>query len=834
MYLLLLLVCCTALATLPTSAQTPLQGAARAGTISGRVVDAATVLPLVGAAVVLEPRDLGAFPVRAPGGSAFIHSTRSAVTDSAGRYRFGEVPEGEYRLHVQRIGYRATTLGVELRGASDSRVSVGLTVEPVALEPIQVSTPAAPRAPSTYQRTVSSEAEGNARIAAERVRQRQYLSSDVRAVTHSDVVESVTLGETDLFRALQRLPGVSARDEYAAELWIRGAPWDHTRVYFDGLPLFSPLHGLGLFSAINPDAVGAAFLHPGVQPAWASGGAAGMLDLRTRAGSEEGELHGLGEVSLASSRLALDGGSGDGRHSWMVAGRRSYLDWLTGIAESILGRDNTYQFPYSFSDLTARSNYRLGANSTIEISGLLQRNAVGNDNPNILNAVAARWGAGATRATLQIPLGGFHTRHSAGFSGFGSSVSHWGEDWDWRFGHEAVHRDIAAQQLSSGIRYGALEGEVQPLASATWSAGYQLVSQHVRFSGPRPTPFTPLEPGAYGLHREDGLTSGALWANRRWKPVDALTLETGLRLETASAANESLHWAPRLTARYQLTPGTSISGGMGRSYQHLQSVAPAGPSPERGFRTDQLWVLAGDSVPTLRTDIATLGAESWIGGWIASVTTYLRHSTGVAMPDPVPGPTLDRALFVTGESRARGVDLSVRRLAGPWTASAAYSFSSSERSVGGLRFPAPEDQRHVFDATALMRLDPRWRLGAAYTAASGAPYTRIFRGSTRCTAEGVCSWSEEPWTGAPGEQRTRSYQSLDLLVDWTRKYRKWESGAFLQVRNALYHSNPGRYLGLREEYVCRGGATGSCTPQKQDEFLPGLPILPLIGFRVAF
>lgn len=838
LYSLLLLILFAALGAVPGNAQTPVRTKASAGTISGTVVDAATSGPLVGAAVTLEPRAMGAFPMRTPGASAFIRATRATTTDTGGYYHFSGLPEGEYRLHVQRIGYRPTSVGVELRGAADSRVSVGLNVEAVPLQPLQVSVqrPAGAAADS-YGRTAAPGREGDARIAAERTRQERHLSSDVRTMTHADVVQGVTLAETDLFRALQRLPGVSARDEYSAELWTRGAPSDQTRVYFDGLPLFNPVHGLGLFAGVNPDAVGAAFLHPGVQPASSSGGTAGALDLRTRRGGQDGTTRGLGELSLASGRFALDGSVSSGDQAWMIAGRRTYLDWVTGVAEDLLGRDRTYQFPYDFYDLTSRYDRRLGNRGALEISGLLQRDDVGNDNGNILNGVAARWGGGALRTTLQLPLAGVQTRHTAGFSGFRSSASKW-EEGRWQPLSEyddVVQSNAANQRQSNQIAYYTLEGEIQPAGSRAWSAGYGIVGQSVNFNGPRPTPFAPLQPEAYTLSRQDQLAYGTLWGERRWTPLNGLSVETGLRVDLG-LPDAPARWAPRMSTRFQLTPGTSLSAAAGRTYQYIQALAPAGPSAEEGFRTDYLWVLAGSGTPTVRADIATLGAETWVGDWLGSITTYLRRSDGIAMPDPTPGSVLNRPLFLTGENRARGVDMSLRRLAGPYTASAAYSYGISEISAMGQRFPAPEDQRHVFDATAMVRLDSRWQLGAAYTAASGAPYTRTFRGATVCTQEGSCTWGEEPWLGDPGALRTRSHQSLDLLLDWNRSYRKWTLGAYLQIRNALNHSNSGRYLGYRGMYLVGSCdyRQAPCVWEPRDEFLPGMPILPLVGFRASF
>ncbi len=117
-------------------------------------------------------------------------------------------------------------------------VSVGLLVLPVRLAPTRVTAPLEP-----FARLQSrDESGGAARMDAELFRQRMFPAADARMLTHGDLVDAVTLGETDLFRAMHRLPGVTTRDDYTAAIWTRGAPWSHTRVYFDGMPLFNPVH----------------------------------------------------------------------------------------------------------------------------------------------------------------------------------------------------------------------------------------------------------------------------------------------------------------------------------------------------------------------------------------------------------------------------------------------------------------------------------------------------------------------------------------------------------------------------------------------------------------
>jgi hypothetical protein len=150
----------------------------------------------------------------------------------------------------------------------------------VRLEPIDVSSALV----EPYGRTTPAAHAAARRVAVARLRQRRHLSTDVQALTRDDVDEAVTFAESDLFRALHRLPSVSTRDAYTAELRVRGAPGDQTRVLFDGLPLHNALHAFGGLSGVNTDALGAAVLHPGVAPAALGGGGAGVLDVRSRRG----------------------------------------------------------------------------------------------------------------------------------------------------------------------------------------------------------------------------------------------------------------------------------------------------------------------------------------------------------------------------------------------------------------------------------------------------------------------------------------------------------------------------------------------------------------------
>jgi hypothetical protein len=790
-------------------------------TIFGEVVHAETSLPLAGASVVLMSG--GALGTETRGESAFVSATRSTVTDVNGAYRFEGLSAGPYTLRVHRLGFRPATIEVRLRGM-DSRVSVGLSVVPIKLHPLNV----AAETPEPYARSAASAADqSSARRTALEQRQRLALSTDVRELTHADVAEAVTLGETDLFRALQRLPGVSTRDEFTAELWTRGGRWDHTRVLFDGLPLFNPVSGLGAFSSINADVIGGAMLYPGVRPAGLAEGAAGLLDLRTRSAGGGGELRGVGELSIASARLTLDQRVADGRGGWLLAGRRSYLDAVMPLF--VDGPDS--RFPFHLAELAGRFDWQLGADKSLELSALHATDRISGDVNDFVEGNRAHWGNTAARVTLSVPLGPLTARHTLGTSLYeGRMAVSPNESRGPETTGESPERPVLAR-----VRHFKLSTEVAPagVSGARWSAGADVVVENSEVDGDVRSIYTG---DALSLERTrwtSSLPRIELWGERRFEPTPALSVDVGARLDLGGRVRNGgpARLGPRAVARYALGDATHLSGAFGRSFQYSQAIPAWGGMSENIAYPIPLWSLAGPQRPALRSDIATVGVDRWIGSaWYASANAYWRQSTGVLFADPTPGAVTTHEIAVAGQETSRGMEVGIRRVEGRATLAAGYSLAVTNAKAAGLRFPGSQDRRHGFDLTAMVRATRGLRLGLAYTASSGAPFTRRRGGSYGVDGDREF-WIEAPSVDAPNAGRHRPWSSLDFLVDWTGTIRRARVGMFVQLHNALDRDNPGAYAGAR---YCSpwDEAQNGCRPV--DTFDAGLPRLPVVGFRVAF
>lgn len=793
------------------------------GVVVGTVLDAVTGEPLAGAVVTLAPAPGGAVSPAAVR-SGFWAGSRSVMTDLSGTYRFADVPAGPWRLLVRRLGYRPALVDLSLRDAAALRISVGLAVQPVLLEPEQVEAPAAPFVGAG----LSSGEPADARVDLELHRQRTYTGSDVRLLTRAEVVEAVTLGETDLFRAFHRLPGVSSRDDFSAAFWTRGAPWSHTRVTFDGLPLFNPVHTVGVFSGLNPDGIGAVVFHPGVRSAQIGEGAAAALEVASRRPPRG--FAGNGELSVVSARAA--GGGGGERSGVFVAARRSYVDLLTDVFA-----DSTGLIPYALLDLTGRVDLRVGPATTLEMSGLWERDEVRGTVRDLLRDTEGHWGNGAARLSLVDARGAIAFRHTVGFSHFGGHLRLRG----------ARTTDLGAapthQPTDNTITYLVLASQLEP-ASGRWAAGWELVSQRQRYDGPAPRPY-PEAILADTVRLAEQLGIPAVWGEVRVARGAVLAV-AGLRAEWAPGVRNAgpVALGPRVSVRWSVDQRTSASVGWGRSFQYTQALAPAGPGVGPDLHITDVWLMAGDTMPAIRADVVTAGVERWLdASWLAAVNVYARRADGVAEPWPEPGPLRgDRPIMGVGTNRAAGLELSARRLAGRITGSVSYTLGVSRMQVDSLSYAAGADRRHVFNATGLVRLSRSLRLGGALTAASGAPYTQFVVDPVLCQNILACEGGAVGDTlglttqsvGAPAELRARPYLGLDLLAEWERTFTGgWSLGAWFQLRNVLNLRNAVTYAGSFDPCTAPG-PDDIVRGTRCDRFDRGVPLLPLAGIRVTF
>ncbi len=299
-------------------------------TVSGYIKDAANGEGLIGVSVYVKELATG------------------AVTNNYGFYSV-PAPAGTYNLVITYVGYEKQTRTVTLTD-ENKRLNIELSEEGKQLQEVVVS---AQREDDNVK---------NIEMSVNRI--------DVKTLQRIPAL----LGEVDVVRSIQLLPGVSTVGEGATGFNVRGGSIDQNLVLLDEAPVYNSSHLFGFFSVFNPDAVKDVKLIKGGIPALYGGRIASILDVRLKEGNaKKPELN--GGIGLIFSRLSYEAPLFKGRGSFIVAGRRSYADIL---AQPFLSGDLKGSKFY-FYDLTAKANYRINDKNTVFLSGYFGRDVFGAD-----------------------------------------------------------------------------------------------------------------------------------------------------------------------------------------------------------------------------------------------------------------------------------------------------------------------------------------------------------------------------------------------------------------------------------------------------------------------
>jgi Carboxypeptidase regulatory-like domain/TonB-dependent Receptor Plug Domain len=792
--------------TLPGAAMSgQSDSAVKAGslTIQGTVVDAASTTPLGGAVLVLAARD-AAMAIPSRNGTPQLVSARMATSRADGAYAFNDVTVGRYQLRVRRVGYEPETLEIDLTdGSAVSKVSIGLVVLPVQLRTLHVKADASDQ---FGRMTDPSAADSGWRAAVVTARQRQFLSSDVRELTNADANDAGSIGEADILRAFRHVPGVTGRDDSSDELWIRGAQWDQVRVYFDGLPVLDPRHAGGTMSAVGADAIGAAFLHPGVRSVSSGAQGASLIDLRSRAARADSALSGAVGLSYDGGTASFDQRTADGRLGLTVSGRRSLGDLIVHSGEH-------------YSEITGRTDLRTGDDAAVELSGLWTQDFPTAWNPEVRNGTTLGQG------TFRFRRGSWHLSQSAGVSRYAANTP--------SFFFQADSNPFSGVgtlvRQSSSVTSWIVSGSALRPASTTdsWlSAGYDLLFEQASFAIPAFT-LSAADTSTRLASRSTSLPTVSAWAERRWQPRTSLMLEAGLRTNVALASDvERVRLAPSLQASYQLGASTRITGGVARAFEDVQYVG--------GSTGIDVWALGGRGLPLLVADQASLGLERWHSeSLLFGLNGYARSLTGVLVARQ-PTDSAEAMVLLTDRLtdrltaatvRAYGAEASLRKLTGRVTGSVNYSLGRATQRLDALTVRAPGERLGTLDASGMVHLG-RTRLGASYVTMSGAPYRRA-----RLVPATPGRFIVLADTAAYAPLYAPRFVSVGMFVDWTGHIRKTTITPYLSALNVTARANPTVYYGSCTPSTFFGGVCSN--GDGIVDRTPGLTHANL-GFRLVF
>ena len=637
------------------------------------------------------------------------------------------------------------------------------------------------------------------------------------------------IGEPDVVRVVQLLPGVQARNDFNTGLNVRGGEADQNLILLDGYPIYNPFHLGGLFSTFMDATVGGIELMTGAFPARYGGRLSSVLDVRSADDARPG-VHASADLSVLGATGRLAGSFGGGHGTWSVAGRRTYVD----AATTVFTND---PFPYHFRDLHARATYVLPGDVRLAVTAyagkdVLDANMADFESDSAPSRAsegrwAFDWGNRVLGATISKDLGPDARIPFVG----------------WRLGENAtLEQRISSSGFSTLLDLGSgaftqrnairdlrLGGSLLARGiSHDRSIGYELATHRIRYATSSPQTGTT----DYDLIQRP--TSAAAWVDDLWRLSSRWLVEGGLRAEALTRGGGGRDWAalsPRVSVKYFATPELALTAAAGRVTQVLHSLAGDGP-----LRYFEVWIASDSFIPVATAWHGIVGAERRLRD-VGSVRLegYVKRYQRVLEVNKSEDPSLRGDEVFSAEGVSYGLDMLARwqpRSGGGWRGLGgwiAYSYGLSSRWRDGVRWAPGHDRRHDLNVVSTWRV-AKYRLGVRFGYATGTPYTPIVGG----VARRVYDPSRDHWgTGEPqilieslgGSRNGARFPATHRIdLDASREFRVRGAtvAPYVSVVNAYNAKNVFVYL---YQY-----STNPPTRRAISQF----PVLPSLGARIVF
>lgn len=714
--------------------------------VRGRVTDAATAQPIAEAAVTVQGTRLG------------------ALTDASGRYEIRRVPSGAVTIVAGRIGYTTTRTSLTLAGGETRTLDLTLTASGATLSAVTVEA-----------RTTE--------------REQFTLSADpgLFAVRGETLKRVPVIGEPDVLRVVQLMPGVVATNDFNAGYNVRGGESDQNLVLLDGYPIYNPFHLAGLFGTFIDETVGEFELMPGGMPARYGTRLSSVLTITPKAEQRAG-VHGALSASVLATSLALGGRVGD-RTSWNVAGRRTYADRFVALLSSS-------SLPYWFTDAQAHVRHELRNGGRLSLTAYTGEDVLagffsglGDSTSAGLGGLRFDWGNSLVGAAWEQPLarlaGGDSARlmQRVSRTGFGTTLD---------LGNGSLTLDNRVAEWRAWGEATRWRGRHETRLGYEWSA--YRVSYDVD---------APAAGGAPLLARRQRPSAGALYVDQTLRG-ERLTARAGLRAETVTGTG----WAalsPRASVKWFANPDLALTLSAGRTTQWT----PALRNEQAPVRLFDFWLTADRNTPVASAWQFIGGAEQWLGPRrFVRIEGYHKYYDRLPSSNLFNDPAVLGDEFIVTTGTSTGVDVLWRELeGGRWSGWVAYSFGVNWRNgkVGAGdergRFAPVQDRRHNLNVVASYDPGGKWRYGLRLGLGSGTPFTDVVGQVVRRRYDPVTNSfpivegdvEREPLGGPRNGVRYPFFQRLDLSATRTSTGRRtW--APYVSLINAYNARNVFTYV----------------------------------------
>ncbi|GAB2541809.1 TonB-dependent receptor [Rufibacter soli] len=705
-------------------------------TLSGTLRSAATGETLIGAVVTLEGTSTG------------------VETNVNGNYALRLLP-GTHRIQFSYLGFQPQTKELEI--TKNTRLDVELLDASTAISEVVVESER-----NSFQERLST----------------PQMSMETLSSREAKLLPAL-FGEVDIIKTLQLKPGIQSGGEGSSGLFVRGGSSDQNLVLLDDALVYNPSHLFGFFSVFNPDAVRGVELYKGGFPAQFGGRLSSVLDVKLREGNRK-EYDVSGGIGLIASRLTVEGPIKKDKSSFLVSGRRTYVDVFTRLINNAKEDDPDFSpIPdYYFYDFNAKATFELGPNDRLFLSGYYGRDFFTFDDENF--NFNFNWGnrVGSARWAHQFsPRFFVNTTFSA-------------SDYEYQIKNEL---DIFRFSLTSNISDLSLKSDFEYISSEKHHLRFGAAFTHHSFTVGRLEANS--QDGSVNVNAGNAYRGQeyGVYVSDDWTFTPSLTASYGLRLSGfVNDGKNFLGLEPRAAVSYRLNETLTLKGSYTRMFQYVHLVSNSGAS----LPTD-IWYPSSPGVKPQRSDQVALGLtklhkEKYL---FSTEAYYKKMNRQLDLRDgaQIFGNNELEQEFVFGTGESYGQEFYMEKKEGKTTGWVGYTLSWTNRTFPdineGRTFPTRFDRRHDLSIVAIHEWSKRISATATFVYGTGNAYSLPVQ---RFVFQDVPG---EDYTIIPvypdrNSFRLAAYHRMDLGLVYKLRPRRGSSDLTFSVYNVYNRRNP--------------------------------------------
>jgi outer membrane receptor for ferrienterochelin and colicin len=629
----------------------------------------------------------------------------------------------------------------------------------------------------------------------------------------------VAFGEADVLKTLVLLPGVKSSDDGGSTLSVRGGGRDQNLIMLDEATVYNASHLGNLLSVFNNDALQNVEFFKGNMPAQYGGRLSSVIDMRMKDGNNK-QFSGSGGIGTLSSRLTLEGPIVKDKGSFIISGRRAYIDLLTKVMHAI--NDTSPVVPYYFYDLNLKANYSINSRNKIFLSGYFGKDVFEMNSSDETYSTRMAWGnytgtlrwnsIFSERIFTNLTLLVSNYNYSFGNSLiYGKPKKESKFDWEADLLDYSIKYDIGyymndKHTIKTGLMStwhdfnpGKVVGKDDTMRYNFRIPVNQALEHAVYLADEyRVTPKLTVELGIrYSLFQNMGKTN-VYTLNDEYRTIDTLKYGEG------DIYNHFQAFEPRLALTYRTGVNSSIKAGYSRTSQYVHVAS----NSNVGSLID-IWVGSGVNIKPQLADLYSAGffLNALDNQLETSIEVYYKDMYNQIEFREFATPQFNDRMdedFRFGKGRSYGVELFVKKSTGDLTGWISYTWSKAEKKTEDIQekgwYLSSFDRTHDLSVVAMYELTKRLSFSANFQLKSGRPFTSPAK---RYEYGGVSfpdDSEQDDGGGAvipyfPGRNNDRMpvYHRLDIALTWKGKDkpgRRYHSDLNFSVFDLYNRANP--------------------------------------------